>query len=182
MRAFSLRGKKSEQRLLKIKLEQLFPGIEIVEEYYHPELSWGMCSVIIVFIITTTIITTIRFKYNSLENSDRRFELDIWIPKYRIGFEYQGENFIDWNFIVYSILGEHHFHNLESAFGPNGTTNLYLERDLTKFNFCQERGITLIVIPYWYGFNSIECIFTDTSGGMAKLIVYLLLCIKQDRM
>jgi hypothetical protein len=39
---FSIRGKKSEQRLLKAKIEELLPGIEIIEEYQHPELNWGL--------------------------------------------------------------------------------------------------------------------------------------------
>jgi hypothetical protein len=41
MSKFPFRGKKSEQRLLKAKLEELLPGIEIVEDFQHPELRWG---------------------------------------------------------------------------------------------------------------------------------------------
>lgn len=33
--------KKSEQRLLKIKIEEILPGIEIIENYQHPNVSWG---------------------------------------------------------------------------------------------------------------------------------------------
>jgi hypothetical protein len=39
---FSFRGKKAEQRMLKTKIEDLLPGIEIIEEFQHPGLSWGM--------------------------------------------------------------------------------------------------------------------------------------------
>jgi hypothetical protein len=39
---FSIKGKKSEQRLLKVKIEELLTGIEIMEEYQHPDLIWGV--------------------------------------------------------------------------------------------------------------------------------------------
>jgi hypothetical protein len=39
---FSLRGKKSEQRWLKVNIEELLSGIEIVEDFHHPDLFWGM--------------------------------------------------------------------------------------------------------------------------------------------
>lgn len=73
-----------------------------------------------------------------IENTDRHIELDLWIPKYLIGFEFQGE---------------HHFYNLAEAFGPSGTAGLYSERDLLKSSLCQMRGITLITIPYWWDGN-----------------------------
>jgi hypothetical protein len=38
---FSLRGKKSEQRWLKVNIEELLPGIEIIEDFQHPNLLWG---------------------------------------------------------------------------------------------------------------------------------------------
>lgn len=38
---FSFRGKKSEQRFLKAKIEEILPGVEIIEEYQHPDLIWG---------------------------------------------------------------------------------------------------------------------------------------------
>jgi hypothetical protein len=51
---FSMRGKKSEQRLLKFKIEELLPGIEIIEEYQHPDLIWGVflrVYVLLVFVL-----------------------------------------------------------------------------------------------------------------------------------
>jgi hypothetical protein len=39
---FSMRGKKSEQRWLRVLIEELVPGIEIVEDYQHPDLTWGV--------------------------------------------------------------------------------------------------------------------------------------------
>jgi hypothetical protein len=46
---FSFRRKKSEQRWLKALIEDLLPGIEIMEDYQHPDLIWGVSiSVLIV--------------------------------------------------------------------------------------------------------------------------------------
>jgi hypothetical protein len=42
---FSLAGKKSRQRWLKVMIENLLPGIEIIEDYQDPHLSWNGMSV-----------------------------------------------------------------------------------------------------------------------------------------
>jgi hypothetical protein len=39
---FSLRGKKSGQRWLKVIVKQLLSGMEIVEDYQHPEFNLGV--------------------------------------------------------------------------------------------------------------------------------------------
>jgi hypothetical protein len=39
---FSFKGKKSGQRWLRLKIEELVPGIEIIEDYQHPDLLWGV--------------------------------------------------------------------------------------------------------------------------------------------
>ena len=40
---FSFRGKKSAQRWLHVKLKKIIPeGVEILEDFLHPELLWGM--------------------------------------------------------------------------------------------------------------------------------------------
>jgi hypothetical protein len=41
---FGIRGKKSGQRWLRVKIEELLPGIEIIEDYQHPDLMWGKLS------------------------------------------------------------------------------------------------------------------------------------------
>lgn len=74
---FSDKSKKSEQRWLKMKIAELLPGVDIVEEYQHPDLTWG------------------KFSNPSLclhrgAPGDHLVELDVWIPKYRIGIEFQG--------------------------------------------------------------------------------------------
>eukprot|EP01124_Arcella_intermedia_P022214 TRINITY_DN3269_c0_g1_i11.p1 TRINITY_DN3269_c0_g1~~TRINITY_DN3269_c0_g1_i11.p1 ORF type:complete len:578 (-),score=118.40 TRINITY_DN3269_c0_g1_i11:57-1790(-) len=64
-----------------------------------------------------------------------RMEVDIWVPGYQLALEYQGE---------------HHYHDLPDVYGPTGTVALYLERDLKKRESCAGRGITLVVVPYWW--------------------------------
>jgi hypothetical protein len=39
---FSFRGKKSTQRWLYFKLKELLPNIDLIEDYYHPDLVWGI--------------------------------------------------------------------------------------------------------------------------------------------
>jgi hypothetical protein len=43
---FSFRGKKSGQRWLKVLVKELLAGVEVVEDYQHPELTWGKLSFI----------------------------------------------------------------------------------------------------------------------------------------
>jgi hypothetical protein len=38
---FSFKGKKSEQRRLKSNIEEILHGVEVIEDYLHPELAWG---------------------------------------------------------------------------------------------------------------------------------------------
>eukprot|EP01124_Arcella_intermedia_P024109 TRINITY_DN3987_c0_g2_i2.p1 TRINITY_DN3987_c0_g2~~TRINITY_DN3987_c0_g2_i2.p1 ORF type:complete len:480 (-),score=120.91 TRINITY_DN3987_c0_g2_i2:412-1851(-) len=69
------------------------------------------------------------------DESRKQMELDIWVPNYHLALEYQGEQ---------------HYHDLHSAFGPNGMVSLYMDRDNKKKTTCAERGITLATIPYWW--------------------------------
>eukprot|EP01124_Arcella_intermedia_P030929 TRINITY_DN6874_c0_g1_i9.p1 TRINITY_DN6874_c0_g1~~TRINITY_DN6874_c0_g1_i9.p1 ORF type:complete len:232 (-),score=75.82 TRINITY_DN6874_c0_g1_i9:30-725(-) len=106
---FSKSMKKSTQRWLRVILEQILPSkTDIFEDFLHPDLLWE-------------------------ENTKFKMELDIWIPKYQLAIEYQGEQ---------------HYYNFYSAFGP--TLSLYNERDLKKKTSCTAKGITLITIPYWW--------------------------------
>jgi hypothetical protein len=100
---FSSRGKKSGQRWLKIKIEELLPGIEIFEDHQHPELLWGeffsmvfFFSLLLLFLLLLLLLLFLLILLPSLlqsdgvENSNRHMEIDLWIPHYSIGLEYQG--------------------------------------------------------------------------------------------
>jgi hypothetical protein len=70
---------------------------------------------------------------------------------------------------------------MEPAFGP--TSSAYSERDLLKIEECASRGISLIVIPFWYA-SLIPCsvVVAYPLGGMAMKIVYQQHCIEHDLM
>jgi hypothetical protein len=46
---FSLKGKKSVQRLVKTKLVELLPDIDVIEQYEHPDLIWGISYIFFVY-------------------------------------------------------------------------------------------------------------------------------------
>lgn len=75
---FIFKGKKSVQRRLKIMIAQLLPNVEILENFLHPEVPWGIILLFLFLII--------------IENFDRRIELDLWIPQHAVGIEYQGRS------------------------------------------------------------------------------------------
>jgi hypothetical protein len=58
-------------------------------------------------------------------------QLDIFVPEHRLAFEYQGEQ---------------HYSDV-FALGPRWK---YCERDADKKLACQQKGITLISVPYWW--------------------------------
>eukprot|EP01124_Arcella_intermedia_P002785 TRINITY_DN11518_c0_g1_i4.p1 TRINITY_DN11518_c0_g1~~TRINITY_DN11518_c0_g1_i4.p1 ORF type:complete len:468 (-),score=107.57 TRINITY_DN11518_c0_g1_i4:30-1433(-) len=107
---FSNRGKKCRQRWLRVILEQILPEkTEIYEDYLHPQLFW--------------------------EETNSKMQLDIWVPRYKMALEYQGE---------------HHYHDFCEVYGPSGTLSLCKFRDSKKKESCSQIGITLVAIPYWW--------------------------------
>jgi hypothetical protein len=74
------------------------------------------------------------FRHPELKPTDgsRNFELDLFFPKLKLAFEYQGE---------------HHYSRLNGL-----VTDLKRrqERDEEKKQKCNEIGITLFVIPHWW--------------------------------
>lgn len=61
---FSIKNKKSNQRLLFELIKELFPNEVVFENYMHEDLKWS--------------------------NSRQRMQLDIWIPTLKLALEYQG--------------------------------------------------------------------------------------------
>ncbi len=62
-------------------------------------------------------------------------ELDIFIPSLSLAFEYQGQ---------------HHYH-YRTLFGDPQEQR---QRDIEKKAFCQQLGITLIEVPYWWNHST----------------------------
>eukprot|EP01124_Arcella_intermedia_P030923 TRINITY_DN6874_c0_g1_i19.p1 TRINITY_DN6874_c0_g1~~TRINITY_DN6874_c0_g1_i19.p1 ORF type:complete len:242 (-),score=77.34 TRINITY_DN6874_c0_g1_i19:25-750(-) len=104
---FSKSMKKSTQRWLRVILEQILPSkTDIFEDFLHPDLLWE-------------------------ENTKFKMELDIWIPKYQLAIEYQGE--------------QHYYGVLAWA-----THQDQRERDTIKKRICQDNNLRLICVPYWW--------------------------------
>jgi len=103
---FSHRNKKARQRWLFVQISQIFRNHVILEDFRPKEL----------FQSTGTLV-----------------ELDIFLPKLNLGFEFHGEQ---------------HFLEIPSA----GFIPLYdrKSRDAEKIRTCTEFGIKLIIIPYWW--------------------------------
>lgn len=104
---FSAKNKKSKQRELFVVVCQLFgSNEEILEDYIHPKIE---------------------------RSNNMKIEFDIFVPKWNLAFEYQGE---------------HHFQEIP-AFGP---VDMYKQRDEEKVKICKEQSINLVLISFnWDG-------------------------------
>ena len=69
-------------------------------------------------------------------------QLDIYLPKEKLAFEYQGE---------------HHFYDIYSVGESHERCS---QRDEEKMLACLSRQITLIEIPYWWDFQKSSLIAT----------------------
>ncbi len=78
--------------------------------------------------------------YRGLEQS-RSIELDLYLPKENLAFEYQGQ---------------HHFIDIY-ALGPKWYQK---QRDEEKRVLCLDNNITLIDVPYWWDFEPSSLIST----------------------
>ena len=115
----ALRNKKASQFVLKRRVEEMFPDTTILEDYRHPELYF--------------------------ETSNYPMELDLFLPKEKIAFEYNGE---------------HHYHDCP-AYGP---VEMYAQRDAEKEQKCRENGVQLFVVPYWWD-QSLESLHKLMDGS-----------------
>jgi hypothetical protein len=59
-------------------------------------------------------------------------EFDIFVPKYSLAFEYQGE------------------HHYSPTYIFNSGQQNFQERDLQKAQACKQFGISLITVPFWW--------------------------------
>jgi hypothetical protein len=68
--------------------------------------------------------------------SDRKMELDVWVPSEQLALEYQGEQ---------------HFFPVKFFGGANKFKKTQA-RDIEKLETCMRKGINLIAVPYtWDG-------------------------------
>jgi hypothetical protein len=82
--------------------------------------------------IIKDIFQTIEVKYRFKPKWLKRMELDVYIPKFRLGFEYQGHQ---------------HFRPIE-LFGGEKTYFEQVKRDKLKKEICEKRGVNLIYVYY----------------------------------
>jgi hypothetical protein len=75
------------------------------------------------------------------DNTGLTMQLDVYLPRERLAFEYQGEQ---------------HYYNIY----PSGKLETQKEKDLEKRKSCQINGITLIEIPYWWDYQKSSLITT----------------------
>jgi hypothetical protein len=111
---------KASQRILMEVVKDIFP-------------STGSNNYLFYFIFSIDVFE--EYVHNGLQfKSGQNMQLDVFVPKYSIAFEYQGE---------------HHFVDIYSL----GVQWRNSERDEEKGIACQEAGITLIQVPYWWNFK-----------------------------
>lgn len=71
------------------------------------------------------------------KQSGAPLQLDVYVPMYNFAIEYQGQQHYD----------EEHFWNKHAAKQDS------IERDEEKRKLCEDHGVTVIEIPYWYKIN-----------------------------
>eukprot|EP01125_Pyxidicula_operculata_P013676 TRINITY_DN4544_c0_g1_i1.p1 TRINITY_DN4544_c0_g1~~TRINITY_DN4544_c0_g1_i1.p1 ORF type:complete len:657 (+),score=99.41 TRINITY_DN4544_c0_g1_i1:645-2615(+) len=126
---FSKKTKRAAQRWLKICLQKLFPWLEIFEDYKHPTITWDQIKQ------KTDVETDTTPSATGNKSRSSPIEFDLWLPKVKLAVEYQGEQ---------------HYNDLQRAFGPSSSLELYTHRDKQKQELCDLNGITLLQVPYWW--------------------------------
>eukprot|EP01126_Amoeba_proteus_P062281 TRINITY_DN8440_c0_g2_i1.p1 TRINITY_DN8440_c0_g2~~TRINITY_DN8440_c0_g2_i1.p1 ORF type:complete len:587 (-),score=81.09 TRINITY_DN8440_c0_g2_i1:266-2026(-) len=132
---------------------QKYKKLGVALQQAYPEIEWDMCKfsctrkrsgqrwlkVVLSRLLPSNTEITENYLHQELfwasTSYTQKMELDIWVPEYNLALEYQGEQ---------------HYFDIHEAYGPNGTTAMYKERDLKKKIACAEKGITLVEIPYWW--------------------------------
>ena len=86
-------------------------------------------------------------------STGRPMELDIYLPKEKLAFEYQGEaHYMD----IYAL----------------GNRWRQKQRDEEKRQICLENGITLIEVPYWWNWERSSLIGTIRRRRQNLLALY----------
>ncbi len=101
--------------LVLLSLTKHLHVLEVIENYYHPQL--------------------VR------DDTGRLMQLDVYLPKERLAFEYQGEQ---------------HYYDVYAL----GQLWAQKESDKEKRTLCKNQGITLIEVPYWWDFQKSSLVAT----------------------
>lgn len=92
------------------------------------------------------IEVNVRSAHGIIGDSGAPLEIDVYLPEYRLGFEYQvsqATSFPPSN----RIKDPHHY--FQSSYGTY-TLAEYQERDKRKQTMAIEKGITIINVPFWW--------------------------------
>jgi DNA ligase-1 len=109
---FTIRNKKSAQRWLLLMMKQLLPNEVIIEDFReHPVLIW--------------------------EDSGKHVQIDIWVPRYNLGLEYQGEQ-----------------HTIDLPQSGYIRLDKRIQKDKEKAALCFKNGIILVQIFHWWNKSS----------------------------
>ena len=92
--------------MLAATVQEIFPDAEVLENFYHDDLI----------------------------RNDRKIQLDIYLPRERLAFEYHGE---------------HHFIDIFAL----GNRWHQKQRDDEKRTICEQNGICLVEIPFYWDFE-----------------------------
>lgn len=114
---------RSSQKFLSAIVRELFPSSDVREDHHHETLS-------------KTIM-----------------QLDLFLPKENLAFEYQGEG---------------HYHDIY-AFGHSWKQK---QQDVEKKNRCLELGISLVQIPYWWDLQKSSLAATIRETRKDLLVSY----------
>jgi hypothetical protein len=100
--------------------------------WYQRRAFWGMWDSIPFTELCHSMLTNISLQHPELRSdSNKPMELDVFLPRERLAFEYQGQV---------------HFEDIYSL----GILWKQKEVDARKRGLCKEKGITLIEVPYWW--------------------------------
>jgi hypothetical protein len=124
--------------LLKYYQGSVTKALEAVYPEYEwkkiPAMSLGQDSVQIFLksLVKGNVLLNFRHPQLISADSSRKLELDVYIPSLQLAFEYQGNQ---------HYSGPHNFFSGSSVQGI---------KDAQKKQLCQQIGITLIEVPYWW--------------------------------
>lgn len=123
-KVYLLRGKKAQQKRLENAVAELFPVRikEFVTPFTHPLMHQGYkCK------------ANARKEANLVNPKTGVYlEVDLWFPQLSLAFEYQEA---------------YHYTSMDYTDQPLDT---YQARDRMKMELAASRGITLIIVPFWW--------------------------------